>query len=262
MSEGEGLALFACVGIAAGVWLPLGYRLIAVNTRIARRGGGATWVACAAAVCLANLPVLLLLSSADVQNAPEYIVFYLIMAYTAAAAQICLLWLMGWQSADVTQRGNRAAAIFAVGVVLAAALSFAGANIGDGPSFVVVVFCAILSGSVVWWATLTHWIAGRSGRQILIERDAPFAFRTACDLIATALIAGRGVAGDWHSITGTLDDFVASAWPAPLLVLTDTLLSRFRPLPRSEANAAGQIALGLVYLGLASAYLVYLGVPQ
>lgn len=262
MSDGEGVMLFACVCFAAVVWLRFGYRLIAVNSRITRRSGLGVWITCTAAVALSNLPVLLLLSSSDVRTAPEYVAFYLIMAYAAAAGYLCLLWLMGWQSADVTQRGNHAAAVYAEGVVLAGSLAFAGANIGDGPSFAVVIFCAALSGSMVASAMLMHWTCGRSGRQILIERDRPFAFRVACLLAAVGLIAGRSVSGDWHSVTGTLDDFVASVWPAPLLVLADILLARYRPLPRPGANPAGQILLGMVYLALAAAYLVYLGVPQ
>ena len=88
---------------------------------------------------------------------PLYFVFYLLMgaAWVGGGARILSFFGLCARD-DVIERGNRAAAAAIAGALLGITLCFAGGNIGDGPGWWVVVFCAVLSTGVLllFWSIL------------------------------------------------------------------------------------------------------------
>jgi hypothetical protein len=111
-------------------------------------------------------------SSPSVRDDFGEVSFYLIFS---------LVWIALTQSAfaffgisirdDVAERRNQAAGFGASGFTIAATCCVAGANIGDGPGFEVVLFCAVLATSYLF--ALWFLIARASGLAdaITIERD-------------------------------------------------------------------------------------------
>lgn len=261
VSEGEAITTVASSIIACCFWGYFLVRAVRVKAAVARPGSGRMVLFCIFAVGAVNLPVLRFLASADVRNAPEYIFMYLIMAYAAVALNMLMLRLLGWQMADVTERGNRAAAYLACGIALASACAFAGANIGDGPGFWVVLFCSGLSMLGLWLAIALHLALGRSGARILVERDAPFAFRFGCLMTGVGLVTGRSVAGDWTGYADAFVDFVVITTPFLVVVVLDGTLARGRPSPGVPASPVTEVVVGLVSLASAGFYLVVWGAP-
>jgi hypothetical protein len=181
-----------------------------------------------------------------------------------AVSGLCLafLRLLGAQEADVAQRGNAAASVLLVGMCAASALAFAGANIGEGPGFHVVLLCAGLSVGTLCVFLLIHAGLGRSIYRVLVERDMALAVRLAGALIAVGLIAGRSVAGTWISTASTLDDFARHVWPVGLVLAVELLIAAFRAARTGPANRLNGILLGVLYVAGAALYLCSLGMPK
>jgi len=144
--------------------------------------------------------VLVKWSSSDVKDDSTYIFFYMAMGLGWAGLWNWLLPFAGLSFRDdVLERDNNAAGLAISGGLLGATFAFAGANIGNGPGWWVVVFCAALSSGVM----LILWMMGaqmtRMQESITIDRDIASGWRTAGFFIGAGLILGRAVAGDWHS---------------------------------------------------------------
>ncbi len=178
--------------------------------------------------------VLLKWSSHDVRDNPIYIFFYLVMwvGWTGLWNKILPYFGLICRD-DVLERDNTAAGLAVAGGLLGVTGIFAGGNIGDGPGWWVVVFCAGLATATL----LLLWFVENliTGIQdiITIDRDAAAGWRTAGFFIAAGLILGRAVAGDWHSADQTTSDFAAHGWPV-LVFWGFALLFDFagRPTPQ------------------------------
>jgi hypothetical protein len=98
-------------------------------------------------------------------------------------------------------------------LTIAAARCVAGANIGDGPGFEVVLFCSVLT--TFYLLVLCFLIARASGPadSITIECDLGAGIRAGRWFAGTGVVIGACVAGDWISVAATLRDFVRYAWP-------------------------------------------------
>jgi hypothetical protein len=124
-----------------------------------------------------------------------------------------------------------------LGALLAVQLTFAGGNIGEGPSYWNNVFCAALGTGGVLGLWLLLELGSGVSTTIAVDRDLASGVRLAGFLLASALILGRAVAGDWHSASATMHDFAPDGWPAAgvwLLALGMERLvrpSRQRPFP-------------------------------
>jgi uncharacterized membrane protein YjfL (UPF0719 family) len=118
---------------------------------------------------------------------------------------------------DALERDNDAAGLAVSGSLLGTTFAFAGANIGDGPGWWVVVFCAALAGVTM----ILLWIIGsqitRVQEFITVDRDIASGWRAAGFFIGTGLILGRAVAGDWHSAQATVSDFIVRGCPVLIL---------------------------------------------
>ncbi|HEV2329623.1 MAG TPA: hypothetical protein VGY56_12655 [Verrucomicrobiae bacterium] len=180
-------------------------------------------------------------SSHDVRDNPVYIFFYLAMGFGWAGLWN---WILPYAAGlsfrdDALELDNNAAAIGISGGLVGAALAFAGANIGDGPGWWVVVFCALLStGTMLILWIIGAWIT-RVQEFISIDRDTAAGWRTAGYFIGAGLILGRAVAGDWHSTQQTVMDFLARGWPVLILWAVALALDKIsKPTPqRPSPNA-------------------------
>jgi len=81
-------------------------------------------------------------------------------------------------------------------------------------------------------------------------------------MLASGIIFGRALAGDWHSVARTANDFVRDGWiAAPMLALALIVELMTRPTPQRPRPAV--FAFGLlpaaIYLGVALAWVKWLG---
>jgi hypothetical protein len=205
------------------------------------------------------LGVLAKMSSADVRSDPEIIVQYCALGLVwVGATQWAFAFLGVSTRDDAIERRNPAAAIVSAGQVVAATCCFAGANIGNGPGVEVVLFCAMLSTISLFllWVVFDRiaWI----GDTVTVERNVFAGIRLAGWFVATGIVLGGGIAGDWYSASRTLIEFGVYAWPAAALTAAAAFLElRLRKYPAnswtnqfrySAAMAIGYVALAVLYV--------------
>jgi hypothetical protein len=143
-------------------------------------------------------------------------------------------------------------------------LCFAGANIGNGPGWWVVVFSATLStgGFFLLWAVV-EWLTGVS-EMVTVERTSGSGLRLGGFLAGAGIVLGRAVAGDWVSAEATVRDFVVVAWFVLPLAAVAVILERLWPFDidaRTEDSAAG-LFIAAVYVVVSFLYVFTLqGMP-
>lgn len=265
MSADEVVVLVASLIVATVVWL-WWYRPILSIERLGAPEQGHGMLLVTPAACAAILfLVLRTLASHDVVSDVRYIVLYLSLGAAWIGTVAAAFPLLGVSARDdVVERGNGAAAAAVVGGLLAITLCFAGGNVGDGPGWWVVVFCAGLAtaGLFAAWGLLEALT--RIADTVTIERDLAAGWRLGAFLAASGLILGRAVAGDWVTTGATTGDFVRVGWPIAILVAAAVVLERlYRPTPERPAPGVlgGGVLPALVYLTAAGAYVASLGPP-
>lgn len=213
--------------------------------------------------CLAVLvAVLVLFASFDVRADAFYILFYAVMGAAWVGLAMKVAPYLGVSARDdVIERGNRAALFPVLGVLLGLTLCFAGGNIGDGPGWWVVVFCALLSTGTLfglWWI-LELTVA--PSEAITVDRDPASGVRLGALLAAIGIILGRAVAGDWHSFDATVRDFAVAGWPAGAIALLAIGIEwAFAPTAETPARSAlTGLPPAVLYLGTAIAWVAHLG---
>ncbi|MBI5500318.1 MAG: hypothetical protein HY907_08750 [Deltaproteobacteria bacterium] len=221
MSGGETITLLLGLVVAGWTWT----RWYVDLRRVARlRRGAAHRLAPALAPLAAAAAVWLILrhwASFDVRDSSTYLFFYMVLggAWVGMVARLGFPRLGVSARDDALERANVPASLAVGGAVLGTALCYAGANIGDGPSFAVVVFCAGLSTTAFLLLWLLVELAGRLSESLTVERDPGAGWRAACLFVALGAILGRSVAGDWVSAEATVRDFAFHAWPAGALAV-------------------------------------------
>lgn len=208
-----------------------------------------------------NIAVLLTLASADVRRDPYYIGFYVAMGLVAPLPLLFALRLLGVDRADIAERGNRAAAVLQFSVLVAGALAYAGANIGDGPGYHVVVAATALAYAGLLLVAVLHVAFGRTMYRILVDRERGTAFRFGCLLVACGLTFGRSVAGDWGGLAPMVSDFVPLAWPALALLVVDVVLARITHAHEPDGSIVADHMIGALHLAAAVTYVASLGAP-
>lgn len=163
---------------------------------------------------------------------------------------------------DAVERKNPSALIALCGAVLALGIIYAGANIGEGPSYTNNFFCDFI-GTVSFFLL---WIfaesIGRISRSISEERDLASGLRMCALLLAFGLIIGRALAGDRHSKTATVQDFIRDGWPSAILLLLAVIVEPFarpnrrQPFPRWPVCG---LLPATIYVLLATVWLWHLG---
>ena len=210
-------------------------------------------------LCVALLFVVLrIAASHDVRDSWPYLLMYLVMG---------MAWLVLWTAPmralgvsprdDALERSNPAAAYAVAGAMVGLTFAFAGGNIGDGPGWWVVVFCAGMAtlGLLVMWGLVQSF--GGTSELVSIERDVASGVRLGGFLAACGLVLGRAAAGDWTGADNAVRDFVVIGWPVIGLALVESVASRLmRPTPQRPEPPV--VAFGFVpaaiYFALAALY--------
>lgn len=263
MSGGEIIVTMMAAAAALFGWVRW-YWLLSRITPLAVRPGLRQALAVAPIIlCFGLIAILLFYSSDDVKSSRIYMFMYTVLGMGWLAGLTILMPLFGLSMRDdVLERGNAAAAPAIVGLMAGWMLGFAGGNIGDGPGWWVVIFCAGLScGSLLISWIILHLIA-HINDTITIERDAAAGWRFGGFMAASGLILGRAVAGDWTSAGATLRDFSEIAWPVIILLALELSVEWiFRPRGdrRPGSAFAGGVTPAVFYMGAAMVWLIAVG---
>jgi hypothetical protein len=262
MDGAEVLAYITSVVVALLGWIALAMRFGSVGSRV-RRGPGKRVLALSLLAVLAiNVTVLSGYSARDVRGDLIYFSMYLMMGLASSALTVVALRMFGLRISDIVERGNRAAGVLLFCALVSNAFAYAGANIGDGPGFHVVLFSAGLSNGAIFLLAMLHAGIARTMYRILVDRDMGISVQFGCLLIACGLILGRAVAGTWVDTGQTLSDFVAVGWPAAALVVVDALVMRVMLAREPNGSMPADFAIGVTHLGIGAGYVAMLGIPQ
>lgn len=163
---------------------------------------------------------------------------------------------------DVIERRNPAALVASGGATLAVSLIYVGGSLGEGPSYWNNIFSAGLGtfGFFLLWFLLE--LFGRVSASIAEERDLASGVRLCGFLLAASLMLGRAVAGDWHSESATVHDFLQDGWPAVAVCLFALGIERLAR-PSQKCPLRPWLSHGLVpaalYVVIAIAWIYHLG---
>ncbi len=207
--------------------------------------------------------VLKKFASHDVRDDGTYLFFYVAMGAAATGLAVVVLDALGLSFRDdVVERRNPAACLVYTGVFPGVSLAFAGANIGDGPGWWVVVFSSGLSlGTVLMGWLLVDYIA-RVGEAIVVGRDAAKGLRMAGWFVAMGAITGRAAAGNWESVQATTGDFFDVAIGAGALIALAAAIEAYAPSrPSTEGGLVSRgVFPALLWIAVAAAYLGWVGI--
>jgi uncharacterized membrane protein YjfL (UPF0719 family) len=218
------------------------------------------------AACLIIGAVLSTLSASDVRSNPGYLTLYGItgLLWVGLSLHLAPLIIGVRARLDVGERNNGAGALALVGMSTGCALAYAGANIGEGPGFPVVLACATLATAAQLLGLAIVNLAGELHESLAVERDTAAGARTLGLSVALGLIVGRAVAGAYEDVGGMLHDFVHGSLPALVLVAAEIVFLRWlRPTPREprvDVVRAGWMP-AMAHVGFAIAVLMHEGRP-
>lgn len=254
MSDDEIVVLVASA-ILSGFAVVNWYAQVSTRSLAAYPGHWRSWLGVAPLAAIAGIFVVLLtIAAQDVRTASQYILLYLLLgaAWIFGAVRLMAMYGVSFRD-DALQRRNPAAAIAVISVILAHAAIYSGANVGDGPGW----WCVVAAGTVgtVAWFVLWSLIESvcQASEQITVGRDVPVAIRLGGYMVASGIICGRGVAGDWESIANTISDF-REAWPVvPLAAAAIIVEFALRGRSQTRGSIGLSAAIALAYLVVAAA---------
>jgi uncharacterized membrane protein YjfL (UPF0719 family) len=216
------------------------------------------------AVLLAGLALVLRAGAArEVRQDGGYVALFVLLGVLwLGVASEALAWIGISVDDDVIERRNVAAAWAVVGALIAVVIGYAFANLGEGdtvgttlgPAALVLVVCLVL------WAVYQR-ISGALDA-IGIERDTSAGLRFAGMAMATSLIVGRAMAGDYVSVEATYRDLWQQGWPALAVVALATFVQRATPVsrgPQRELVWSAGIVPAVAYVGLGVVDVLWLG---
>ncbi|MDX9721614.1 MAG: hypothetical protein RBU37_12765 [Myxococcota bacterium] len=258
MGDDELMMLFVSAVLAAmgwGGWL----QQLGKATRLGRPAGQLATLRFFPLLVLFGLVLLLKLwSASDVRDSwvylPTYVVFGMAWAYVGRAA-FCLFGLR-WRE-DALESRNWGGIVAFCGALVGIVACYAGANVGEGPSWLVVVLAGGLA-SLSWLAVawLTQLFGGWAER-VSVERDLGAGIRMGAFLAASGLICGYGAAGDYSSAWQTVVEFGVAWVILPFgffAVVVEKLLAGQRSM-RGRRGLAPALLLAFLYLAGALGYL-------
>lgn len=173
-----------------------------------------------------------------------------------------LSWLGLSARDDAVERQNPAALAAVCGGLLAVGCIYAGGSIGEGPSYSNNLFSVALAAAGLFGLWFFFEVCTRISLAITEERDLASGIRFAGFLLALGLMLGRAVAGNWHSASATLVDFVHDGWAVIVLWGIALMVEQFtRPSRRKLFPSWPACGLGpaLLYVALAGGWLWHLG---
>lgn len=202
-------------------------------------------------------------SASDVRDDGRYLTMYSLMGLAwCGVASLIPAWLGISFRHDVLVRANHSASWVFSGWILGVMLTFAGANIGDGPGWWVVAFSALLSSGMLTLVFSVWEKLADSNDAITIDRDLPTGLRMFGLFIGCGAVFGVSAAGDWQSADATIRDFLLTAWPAIPIFLIALIFHVFlRPTPENPRPAllTTGVAPMLVLLMMGFAWAAYVG---
>jgi uncharacterized membrane protein YjfL (UPF0719 family) len=267
MSTDEVIVTIASLFIGPLLWSVWLFQMSRVRAAGGRQRSGVRLIGLALGVSIAViLYVLNTASSFDVVDAPMYQFMYLVMGLAWLRLASAMFPFAGVSPRDdAMERGNRAAGIAVAGGLVGVACCYAGANVGDGPGWWVVVFSAALATATLMlvWIALTELTPIADA--VTIDRDAAAGVRLAALLASCGLLLGRGVAGDWFSAFETIADFLAALPPVFAIAVLAIVIERVaRPTaarPRTPIVAFGLLP-ATVSLAIAIGALQFMRWPE
>ena len=163
----------------------------------------------------------------DIRDNSGYVLLVMLMggAWLTFAGAL-FPWLGTGLRDDAFERRNPAAVLALSGGIFAVMLTFAGANTGEGPSFWNNVFSGLVSTGTLLLFWLILAILGGSARSVTEERDVASGLRLGAFLVGQGIILGRAVSGDWHSMEGTVQDFVRDGWAGAVILVLAVFTER------------------------------------
>lgn len=266
MSEDEVVVTIGAVLLGPVFWLSWLARLRAVAPLRPRPAVvaplGLTLAACTALI----FGVLKTAASFDVVDSPTYLFMYVVLGLAWLRVAEWFFAFAGLSARDdIVERRNTAAVPALIGAMVGVTCCYAGANIGDGPGWWVVVFSAGLATAALFVAWLALGSAGHGFDAVTIDRDLSAGVRLGAFLAACGAVLGRAVAGTWESAMQTVVD-ATSALPALTLILGAAFIADYSARPTPQRPRAPLVLLGivpaLVYLAIAGPFVVFTGWPQ
>jgi uncharacterized membrane protein YjfL (UPF0719 family) len=267
--SGDEFAFMLIAGIAGVMGIAHWVGLISRDPPLRDRLGPSSrlWLLALPAICLAIVAVVVWnwADPAQVAGHLDYLVLFLAGAGAWFWLTVAALSTLGIHLRyDVVEGGNRAAAISIAGATLATALIYASGNMGAGPTiWTTIVPAAIgsLALCLLWFVVETIALVSDA---ITIDRDQASGVRIAGWAIASSIVLGRSVAGDWTGWGSTFEHFIQLAWPAAALTAGVILIQiRARPSPeRPHPSARSGLLSALVMVLAAILYVVSLPPPE
>jgi hypothetical protein len=259
MSGDEYAVLITCLGLGPWAWV----RWLYLHCTFARfpQGSSAAWpwmgVVIGNAILLA---ILILWASWDVRESAVYIAFYWLLGLSLVPLGFLLLHWGGlsWRD-DAIERPNPAARLALAGAAVGFFCAYAGANIGDGPGWWVVVFCSALACALLPIGWLILALTLRVDEAITIRRDVATGARVATWFACTGALQGRAVAGDWLSTSATVDDFLRHSTSAATLLVFAAAVEYAARAQRRSADGLGAGTLVAITLMLCFTLLTLVG---
>lgn len=246
MSPDEVMAMLVCGAIAAFGWSRWYWRT-AMATTLGSTHSVRLPVYMTPLVCAVLLYLILRhFASEDVRDSAVYLAFYEIMGAAWLMLSVAILPVLGISVRDdAVERRNPAAVYATTGGMLGFTLCFAGANIGDGPGWWVVVFCGALASCALLglWALIEVWTD--LADSVTVERDEATGLRIGAFLLAAGAILGRSVAGNWTSAAAAVSDFASLAWLALPLTATALILERLLE-PNQSRRGLSSLTYGVL----------------
>ena len=163
---------------------------------------------------------------------------------------------------DAIERRNSGALLALCGATFGVAVIYAGGSFGEGPSYWNNIFSGALGtfGFFLLWCLLEFFVSVSGA--VAEERDLASGLRLSGVLLSLGLILGRAVAGDWHSVSATVHDFMRDGWPAAALcfvaAFTEWLAQPNRNRPSPSWLSYGLLP-ALAYIAAAVAWLYHIG---
>lgn len=191
-----------------------------------------------------------------------YLLPFIVLGAAWLVAAVRAVGLLGIHVVDdALERNNTAAAIAGAGASLGAGAAYTFANFGEGPTVWTTIGPALLATFACWLLWLGHQLATDAADAISIGRDLASGIRFGGLALATGLIVGRAVAGDWESASGTWRDFTQQAWPAlPLVLAAIAIQRRLQPTAaRPQPSLRFGVLPALFYLAFSALDLLVLG---
>jgi len=220
--------------------------------RLRSNRGTVVWWCLLMCICAAAIYVVLRLwSASDVREdggaITEYFVFSLFWVFAAQGVfGFCGVSLRD----DVVERGNRGAGFTIAGLMIGATCCVAGSNVGNGPGFAVVLFCAAISTGALLVLWTVFAAISNAAEAITIECDAGAGLRAGTLLAGSGAVMGASVAGDWVSVAATLTDFAHYAGPIVgvwvLLTFVERHMSQRRLAARLGLGKSAILAAGVI----------------